>query len=94
MREGSAVFERADTEWRHVVTKVTSVLSRAGIPHVSYRTETSLEGRAVVSEKTLALEEFVKTFALNKQASDKLMSLIGKQINETGSLQGPGANLK
>jgi hypothetical protein len=50
MREGSAVFERADTEWRHVVTKVTSVLSRAGIPHVSYRTETSLEGRAVVSE--------------------------------------------
>jgi hypothetical protein len=94
MREGSAVFERADTEWRHVVTKVTSVLSRAGIPHVSYRTETRLAGRVVASEKTLALEEFVKTFALNKQASDKLMSLIGKQINETGSLQGPGANLK
>ena len=93
MREGCAVFERGDTEWRHVVTKVTSVLSRAGIPHVSYRVETRLSGRVVASEKTLALEEFVKTFALNRQASDQLMSLIGKQINETGSLQGLGANL-
>jgi hypothetical protein len=55
--------------------------------------ETHLSGRVVASEKTLALEEFVKTFALNRQASDQLMSLIGKQINETGSLQGPGANL-
>ena len=55
MREGCAVFERGDTEWRRVVTKVTSVVSRAGIAHVNYRTETRLAGRAVVSEKTLAL---------------------------------------
>ena len=94
MREGCAVFERGDTEWRRVVTKVISVVSRACIAHVNYRTETRLAGRAVVSEKTLALEEFVNTFALNRQVSDQLRSLIGNQIDETGSLQGPGVNLQ
>jgi len=87
MKSYCAVFEQRDAQSCREIIRVERVVSRSGIPHVSYQTETFISGRTVVSKKTMALEEFVRKFSLNKRVAEQLSSNPGDQIEEVRLVQ-------